>query len=381
MKELRVAIIGGGFMGRAHSLAWSLAPIAEDLGVTVIKQAIVEATPELAEAAARRLGWAESSTSWEEVVTRADIDIVDICTPPALHKSIALAAIEAGKHVFCEKPITNDADEADAMQARANSSGSVTQVGFNYRHTPAISFAKQLLDSGRLGEPMQFRGTYLQDAAFGADPNRWRATRRTGGSGMVGDIGSHILDVAELFFGDITRVCALIRSKGSASDDGWLPESRRVSDDLLDDAGVWIAEFANGALGNFAVNGYSSGRKNQISFGFDATRGAVEFDWNFREEFRVSYVDEPADHSGFRRIHTNDKHPNGWWRLAGLGTGYIDIMAIEFQKFLRAIADHGRARPDFADGARIQRIVEAVRRSADTGQWVEIPARADEAAA
>jgi predicted dehydrogenase len=381
LKELRVALIGGGFMGRAHSLALALAPLAEDLGVTLRRQVLVEATPELAEDAARRLGWSASSSSWEDVVASPDIDIIDICTPPTLHRDIAVAAIRAGKHVFCEKPITNNADEAEEMHAVAATAGCVTQVGFNYRHTPAVSYAKQLLDSGRLGEPLQFRGSYLQDAAFNADPHRWRATKATGGSGMIGDIGSHILDIAELLFGDITRVCALARSKGPNSADGWVPETTRVGRDLLDDAGVWIAEFSNGALGSFAVSGYASGRKNQISFGFDASRGAVDFDWNHREEFRVSYVDEPADHSGFRTVHTNNQHPDGWWRLAGLGTGYVDVMAIEFQKFLRAIVAGTRAHPDFGDGARIQRIVEAVRFSAASGQWSVVPPRPAEEAA
>lgn len=381
LKELRVALIGGGFMGRAHSLALAIAPLAEDLGVTVSKQVLVDATPELAEDLARRLGWTASSGSWEEVVASPDVDIVDICTPPGLHRDIAVAALRAGKHVFCEKPITNNAGEAEEMQAAATASGCVTQVGFNYRHTPAVTFSKQLLDSGRLGEPLQFRGSYLQDAAFNADPHRWRATRATGGSGMVGDIGSHILDIAELLFGDIARVCALTRSKGPNSADGWVSATAQESGDLLDDAGVWIAEFNNGAVGSFSVNGFASGRKNQISFGFDASRGAVEFDWNRREEFRVSYVDEPADHSGFRTIHTNNQHPNGWWRLAGLGTGYVDVMAIEFQKFLRAIVAGARAHPDFGDGARIQRIVEAVRASAATRQWSVVPARPIEAAA
>jgi predicted dehydrogenase len=367
--------MGGGFMGRAHSLAYGLAADAQDLGVKLRKEVVVEVSPELAKAAAERLGWSSHSTSWQEVVQRPDIDIVDICTPPDLHARIALAAIAAGKHVFCEKPITNRYAEAQQMEAAARGSGCVTQVGFTYRHTPAISFAKQLLDSGRLGEPLQFRGSYLQEGAFGADPHRWRALRSTGGSGMVGDIGSHILEMTEYLFGDIVRVAGLVRAKGPGSDDGWVREEERLGKDLLEDAGVWIAEFQSGALGTFSVNGYAPGRKNEIAFGFDCSRGAVEFNWNRREEFRVAYMDEPKDHLGFRTIHTNDQHPDGWWRLAGLGTGYIDVMAIGFQHFIKAIVSGGRTHPDFSDGARIQMIVEAVRSSASSGAWVEIPAR------
>ena len=381
MKELRIALIGGGFMGRAHSLAYGIAGDAQDLGVKLRKHVIVDATPELAKAAAQHLGWSSSSASWEEVVARPDIDIVDICTPPDLHEPIALAALAAGKPVFCEKPIANTAQQAERMKAAAAASGCVTQVGFNYRYTPAISFAKQLLVSGRLGEPLQFRGSYLQEASFTADPNRWRASRATGGSGMIGDIGSHILDIAEYLFGDIARVSALVRTKGSATSEAWVPEKVRLEDDLLDDAGVWIAEFVNGAMGSFSVNAFSSGRKNQIAFGFDASRGAVDFDWNHREEFRVSYVDEPRDHLGFRTIHTNDSHPDGWWRLAGLGTGYVDVTAIQFQHFIRAIVAGTDSRPSFADAARTQAIVEAIRQSASSNKWVDIAARSAESRA
>jgi predicted dehydrogenase len=374
LKELRIALIGGGFMGKAHSLAYGIAADAQELGVKLRKQVLVE-VPDLAKIAAERLGWDSSSTSWEETVQRPDIDVVDICTPPALHAPIALAAITAGKHVFCEKPITNSYAEAQQMEAAARRSGCVTQVGFTYRHTPAVSFAKQLLESGRLGEPLEFRASYLQDAAFGADPHRWRASRWTGGSGMVGDIGSHILEMTEYLFGDIARVVALVRCKGPGGDDGWVGEETRLSKELLDDAGVWIAEFQGGALGSFSVNAFAPGHKNEIAFGFDCSRGGVEFNWNRREELRVAYVEEPKDHLGFRTIHTNDQHPDGWWRLAGLGTGYIDVTAIGFQHFIKAVVTGGHTHPDFSDGARIQMIVEAVRSSASSGAWVEIPSR------
>ena len=369
MKELKVALVGAGFMGRAHSLAYALAPIASELGATVAKQVLVDANPEVADAAARQLGWAESATDWRSVVTRDDIDVVDICTPPQFHAEIALAAIEAGKHVFCEKPITNDPAEARAIVAAAERAGVVTQVGYNYRHTPAISFAKKLLDEGRLGTPLQFRASYAQEVGFWADPNRWRALKATGGSGTVGDIGSHIIDLAEHLFGDIVRVAARARSFDG---NGWRPDGERVAEDLIDDAAVWLAEFANGAIGTFSVSQYAVGRKNRISFEFDASRAAVEFDWNDREVFRVAYVDEPADHRGFREIPTNDQHPDGWWRLAGLGTGYPDVSAIQMQHFIRAIVDGTPTAPDFARAAHVEEVVAAVYLAAQSDRWVEV---------
>jgi predicted dehydrogenase len=377
MRELKVGLIGGGFMGRAHSLAYALAPIAADIGATVTKEVLVDATPELAAKLAQQLGWRSSSTDWRELVERPDIDIIDICTPPPFHAEIAFAAVAAGKHVFCEKPITNDSAEAARLTQAALDAGVVTQVGFNYRHAPAISFARNLLASGRLGTPLQFRASYLQEVGFGADPNRWRASRATGGSGAVGDIGSHIIDMAELMFGDIRRVSARIRTM-AVGETGWAEEGGQVDDDgRIDDSGVWVAEFANGALGSFAVSSYASGRKNRVYFEADGTKGSVEFDWNSREELKVSYVDEAKDHKGFRTIHTNNEHPDGWWRLAGLGTGYPEISAIQFQKFIRAIVDGGQADPDFGQATHVQEVVEAIIAAAASDSWVDVAPRKD----
>jgi len=358
MKELKVALIGAGFMGRAHSLAYALAPIAADLGATVAKQVLVDVDPDVAEAARQQLGWAEAATDWRAVIARDDIDIVDICTPPQFHAE-----------VFCEKPITNDPAEARAIVAAAAAPGVVTQVGYNYRHTPAVSFAKRLLDEGALGTPLQFRASYLQEVGFWADPDRWRAQKGTGGSGTTGDIGSHIIDIAEHLFGDIVRVAARARSRGG---EGWRPDDERVAEDRIDDAAVWIAEFANGAIGSFSVSQYAVGRKNRASFELDATRAAVQFDWNDREVLRVAYVDDPADHRGFRTIHTNDQHPDGWWRLAGLGTGYTDVSAIQLQHFIRAIVDGTPSAPDFARAAHVEEVVAAVLRAAESDGWVAV---------
>jgi predicted dehydrogenase len=375
VKNLNIALIGGGFMGRAHSLAYALAPIAEDIGANVVRKVLVDVNAAVAESSAQQLGWEEFATDWRAVIARDDIDIVDICTPPQLHQEIALAAIAAGKHVFCEKPITNSSDEGDVMDAAARAAGIVTQVGFNYRHTPAIAFTKKLLDEGKLGVPLQFRASYLQETGFTADPNRWRATKATGGSGTAGDIGSHIVDIGEYLLGDITRVCALLRSKGDGVSAGWLPDDERVEGDLIDDGGVWIAEFASGVIGTFAASSFASGRKNRVYFELDGSKGATQFDWNRREEFTVSYVDEAADHKGFRTIHTNSEHPDGWWKLAGLGTGYVEISAIQFQKFVRAIMGKEQSSPSFTDAVHVQRVIDAVAESAETGAWVDVPAK------
>lgn len=371
-RVLRVAIIGGaGNMGKAHSLAFSLAPLSGDLGVDLRRQVLVETDAGLATSAAARLGWSESATDWRAVVARPDIDIVDIVTPPHLHAPIALAAIANGKHVYCEKPVTNDSAEALKMAQLAREAGVVGQVGFNYRGASAIRFAKQLLNEGRLGHPLQFRAVYQQETGFYSAPGAWRGRRETGGSGAASGIGSHIIDVAEYLNGPIERVTARLRTRDVNA--GWVSETARIDGDMLDSAGIWLAEFANGVIGTFSCSYFSSGSKNRFAFELDGTLGAIQFDWNLRDQLRVASVDEPAEERGVRTIHMSDVHPDGWWRLAGTGSGYVDAMAVQLQHFVRDILDGGGGQPSFAEAAHVQQVVEAISRSAQTGIWVEVP--------
>lgn len=374
MSELRVAIIGGaGFMGYAHSLGWALAPIASDVGVRARKVVLVEDSEERAQAAAERLGWEEWSSDWRSVIARDDIDAIDIVTPPGSHREIALAAIAAGKHVFVEKPISNVLGDALAMEKAAADSDVVTQVGFNYRYTPALTFIRKLIDDGTLGKPLQFRAHYIQDVAIlGRVLSGWRAKKSAGGSGVIGDIGSHIIDLAQFLVGDITRVNAMVRAKDPASDSTWLSETDRKEADLLDDAAIWLAEFDTGAIGSFATTVYASGRKNRIFFELECTGGTVEFDWNRREEVRLSLVSDPPEQQGLRTVIINENHEDVWWPIGGMGTGYVDGTAIQLQRFVRAINARSDASPDFASATYTQKVITAVVESADHQKWVAV---------
>lgn len=376
-KELRVAIVGGaGFMGYAHSLGWAMAPIANDIGGRVRKSVLVDANEDRAASSAARFGWDEWSTDWREVVTRDDIDIVDITTPPDSHAEIALAAIAAGKHVIVEKPITNDTDDAFQMVQAAEKAGVVAHVGFNYRHTPAVTFIKRLLDDGTLGLPLQFRAHYLQDQRLGrVELSGWRSKKSAGGSGVVGDTGSHIIDLAEYLVGDVVRTNALARSKAPGTDVGWVPETERVEQDLLEDAALWLAEFDNGAIGSFAASMYSAGRKNRLFFVLETTLGTVEFDWNHREEVKISLKSDPSDQEGLRTIILSDQHEDIWWPVGGMGTGYVDGTAILFQRFVRSIRGEDVPGADFADATHVQQVIGAVMESAQTGNWVAVERR------
>lgn len=382
MNEIRVAIVGGGgFMGYAHSVGWALAPIASNAGTSVRKALMVEADPDRAQAAAQKYGWDGWSSDWREAVTRDDIDVVDIVTPPGSHREIALAAIAAGKHVFVEKPISNNLSDAEEMHQAAAASSVVTQVGFNYRYAPAITFIKRMIDDGTLGRPLAFRGQYLQDnAILGRVLSGWRASKTGGGSGVTGDIGSHIIDLAEYLAGNVTRVNAIARAKDPAADTGWASDEQRRNEGLLDDAALWMAEFESGAIGSFATTVYASGRKNRLFFELECTNGSVEFDWNHRDEVRLSLVSDPPDQQGLRTVVLNQNHEDVWWPMGGMGSGYFEGTAIQLQRFTRAIADGGRGVPDFTEATHVQRVIDAVLVSADTQAWTEIPAEDSSAA-
>lgn len=373
MKELRVALIGGGgFMGFAHSNAYALVNIDGGLDAKVIKQVIVDIDEKAAAAAADRLGWLESSTDWRAVIARDDIDIIDIVTPPHLHEEIGLAAIAAGKHVFCEKPVTNKSDEGEAMWEAAKKAGVLTQVGFNYRNTAAISYLKQLIDDGTLGEPLQIRMQYMSEGGFGGPMFGWRGVRSTGGSGMVGDLGSHIIDMAVYLLGDIKRVSGHVLLNGEI-----LPNASGDGEDL-DDAGQFLVEFANGGHGSFAYGVQSWRNYNHITLELDMTKGAARFDWNHQDDLQLAVATD-VEPKGFTTVVMDPKHPDSWWRLAGLGTGYIEPGVNQLRKFVRAITGNTNSHPNFGEATHVQRVVEAVLKSSDSGEWVDVPA-ADPAA-
>jgi predicted dehydrogenase len=372
MTEFRVALIGGaGFMGKAHSLAYAHAAFLENQGATIVREVLVDVDPAAAAAAASQLGWNRSSSNWQEVINDPTINIIDIVTPPHTHAMIAAAAIAAGKHVFCEKPLTNDADEAVALAAVAAASGVVHQVGFNYRYTPMISHAKAMIERGELGQPLQLRASYLVDGGFWVPDFGWRKQRSTGGSGATGDLGSHVIDMALHLCGPIRRVAALERSYAGAQNDDWGPRPDEAQSDVPDGGAMWLAEFANGAMGTFSASFYSAGRANAIRMELDGSRGALQFDWNKNNEIDLAFVDDPQDKAGFRRVIAAE--PSLWYPIPGLGYGYIDGSAAQIVSFVQAILNDGTAAPGFAEAAHAQQVVEAVARSSTTRSWVDVP--------
>ncbi len=375
-------MVGAGFMGKAHSIAIAVVPILFGAPIEIERKVIVDSDEELVRRAAKQYGFAEYNTDWRNVVERPDIDIVDICTPNDTHAPIAIAAAKAGKHVMCEKPMAMSVAEAESMLAAAKESGVVTMVSYNYRHTPALQMAKRLIEQGRIGNILTFRGYYLQD--WGADPDRplsWRFSKAKAGSGTLGDIGTHVIDAARLLIGEVESVNSIVKTfiperplpagrffgpSGAASSVKGKVE--------VDDAAITMIRFTNGVFGSIEVTRNAYGHHNQLGFEINGTRGSIAFDYQRLNELRVAFADDPADAFGFRTVYSGPNQPFGdkLWPVAGMGQGYIDVKSIEWYNFLEAIAEDKPAAPNFEDGVQIERITEAILASGQSGAWEKV---------
>jgi predicted dehydrogenase len=389
-EKIGIAMIGHAFMGRAHSQAWRTVGRVFDAPLEPVMQVVVGRDAQTTADSAKKHGWAESSTDWREAVTRDDISIVDICTPGSSHSEIALAALAAGKHVLCEKPLSNTIEEAFVMaQAakKAAAQGIKSMVGFNYRRVPAITFARTLVENGRLGEIYHVRARYLQDWIVDPEfPLVWRLQKEIAGSGALGDIGSHIVDVTQYVTGArIEAVSGILKTFITErplplSSSGLTAESEGTSSGMgvvtVDDAAVFNATFENGALGTFEATRFASGSKNDLGIEVFGSKGSIKF--NF-EDMNVLYFHDhqlPPSEAGFRRIMVteSDSHPYmaAWWPPGHI-IGYEHTFTHEILDFLTDIATGHSPTPSFEDGLQIQLVLDAViRSSANNSQLTQV---------
>jgi predicted dehydrogenase len=390
--RLNVAMVGHSFMGAAHSQAWRTAGRFFDLPLQPVMRVLGGRDQARTDAAAQRLGWEHTETDWRRLVTRDDVDVVDICTPGDSHAEIAIAALEAGKHVLCEKPLANTVAEAEAMTAAAEaaaSNGVHAMVGFTYRRVPAIALARQLVADGRLGEIRHVRAQYLQDwIADPTAPMSWRLDKDQAGSGALGDIGAHIIDLTQHITGDhVAEVSGQLETfvkerplaDAHAGLSGTAASSGEMGQVTVDDAAVFLARFRGGAVGVFEATRFATGRKNAIRVEINGSAGSLAFDFedmNVLEFHDATIPAEPYDTSGFRRILvTEPTHPYvaAWWP-PGHGLGYEHAFTHQAVDLVTAIADGTTPTPTFADGLQLQQVLAAVERSSDTRTWQEIPA-------
>src|ERR687885_1154503 len=385
--RLGVGMIGYAFMGAAHSQAWRTAGRFFDLPYRVDMAALGGRSADAARAGADRLGWSAVETDWRALVARDDVDLVDVCTPGDTHAEIAIAALEAGKHVLCEKPLANTVEEAEEMTRAAEaaaSRGVRSMVGFNYRRVPALALAQRLVASGRLGELRHVRAQYLQD--WIADPQFplvWRLQREVAGSGALGDIGAHIVDAAQFVTGRrITGVSAVTetfvkRRPLLSSTSGGLSATggSEMGEVTVDDAAIFTARLTGGVLGVFEATRFATGRKNAIRLEVNGSRGSLAFDFEQMNELQVHDAEADADVSGWTRIQVTDAgHPYmaAWWP-AGHLIGYEHTFTHEVVDLLDDIATGQDPAPSFADGLQVQRVLAAVEASAASdSRWTPV---------
>ena len=369
-------MVGYAFMGRAHSQAWRTVGHAFDVPLTPRLAAICGRDEAATRAAADRLGWAAVETDWRALIARDDVQLIDISAPGDMHAPIAIAALAAGKHVLCEKPLANTVEEAEAMAAAADAAyggGARAMVGFNYRRIPALALARRLVEQGRVGALRHVRAVYLQDWLTGADaPFTWRMQAERAGSGALGDLGAHIVDLAHYLTGDVvTGVSALAATFTAKRTPAGGSAAEPVT---VDDATLFIARLGSGALASFEATRCAAGRKNGLRIELNGTAGSLAFDLERLNELEYYDHADDAATAGFRRILvTEPDHPylDGWWP-PGHTLGWEHTFTHQARDLLTAIAAGEQPEPSLREGLRVQRVLGAVQRSASAGFWVEV---------
>jgi predicted dehydrogenase len=367
MKKLNIAMIGYQFMGRAHSNAWRQAAKFFDLPYEPVLKVICGRNEAELKKAADKLGWEEHATSWEDVVRRKDVDVVDVCTPGDSHMPVALAAAEAKKVVFCEKPLANTLGEAERMLDAVKRAGVLHMLCHNYRRVPAVALAKQLVDEGRIGTVRHYRGVYLQDWIVDPEfPRIWRLEKAKAGSGALGDIASHSLDLARYLVGEIAEVSGMLKTFVAERP---LPGSTTKASVDVDDAALALLRFENGAIGTVEGSRFATGRKNYNRFEINGSKGSIAFDLERLNELEI--YSEEGPNSGFRTVLVTDaKHPyiRGWWPPGHL-IGYEHSFTHTVRDLVQAIHEQKLPTPNFEDGVKNQRVLDAIERSSSSGRW------------
>jgi len=374
---IRIGLIGHQFMGMAHSNAFRNAGSLYDIPCAPELTAVCAKDSEAnLQAFAGRFGWKSIETDWQKLVSRDDIDLVSVATPGFLHKPMVLEAVRHGKHVLCEKPLANTLSDAEEMLKAAARAGVRHCCGYSYRSTPSQALARQIVKEGRIGRIHHVYARYAQD--WIVDPAFamvWRFDKALAGSGSLGDICAHSIDAARfitgLEFSEVAGNLATLVPERPVRADKPDGEKAKVT---VDDVAQFLCRFDNGAMGCFEATRFATGRKNHNCIEVNGEKGALV--WDFEEQNYLEFYDRtaPVHLQGFARINaTTDSHPykGGPWPV-GHGIGYGDTFVIEVANFLTAVVNKTDFHPDFQDGVAVQRVLDAVERSAGERKWISL---------
>ena len=372
-EPIKVGIIGTKFMGRAHSNAFVDVPYYYDLPRKPQLRAACGVDVQSLKAFANRFGWETTETSYERLVSREDIDLVDICTSNVTYAPMAIAAAKAGKHIICEKPLAMNANEARRMLDAATEAGVCHMVAFNYRRVPAIALAKQLIDAGKIGKIYHFNAVYLQD--WMVDPNgtfAWRNDATQAGSGAHGDLNAHIIDLARFLNGEVSAVSAV---QETFVKERPLPGGKGKATVTVDDASFMLARFQNGGIGSFMATRFAPGRKNFLRLEIFGSKGSINFNLERLNELEFHSLEDDGKTQGFRTIMvTEPVHPylDKWWPVGHI-IGWEHTFIHEIGDFLLAVANKTPVYPNFYDGLRCQQVLDAAVQSSNEQRWIEVP--------
>jgi len=382
-------MVGYSFMGRTHSNAYSQVPFFyPELELKPVKKAICGRTKDAVDAAAKQMGWEEAVYDFNELLARDDIGLIDINTPNNAHVPMAIKAAEAGKHIICEKPLGMNVAETEQALAAVKKAGVVHMLCHNYRRIPGVWLAKQMIDAGVLGDLYHWRATYLQDWLM--DPSAplfWRCQKEIAGSGALGDLMAHSIDLALWLVGDIEEVSGawktfvkqrpLLTSTDGGLGGGGAAEKGDVT---VDDASVALARFANGAIGTFEATRFAPGHKNYNCFEINGSKGSIRFNLERMNELGYYNAQDDCEQAGFKTIIANDGcHPfqglpgggPRYWP-AGHNIGYEHTFINTVAALLQGIAEGGTPHPNFEDGVKIQKVLAAVEKSCTDGAWAQV---------
>ncbi|MBU8789346.1 Gfo/Idh/MocA family oxidoreductase [Oceanobacillus caeni] len=374
MMDIRIGLIGAGWMGKSHTNSFvnALLLFGPKSGKPVF-ELVSDVSEEAAKIAVEKLGYRRYTSDWKDVVTDPNVDVVDIATPNFLHYEIAKAALENGKHVYCEKPLTLSAGESQELAELAKEKGVVNYVGFNNVMNPATHYIKELITSGKLGDIMRFSGTYDQDMLLDeALPITWRHINKFSGSGALGDLGSHLLSVSQYLLGDMENVNALAKTfiKERPKSEGSSEMAEVENEDLI----TVLANYENGAVGNISSSRVATGRKNYLSYEIQGTKGSVHYSLERLNEVNVYFHSDEEVDRGYRTVYLGPEHRgfNAFNPAQGIGIGFNDIKILEVHELLSAVTNGTPYICDFAFGAKVDRTINAVLESAKEGKWVSL---------
>ena len=373
-KQVRIGLIGTGFMGRTHSNGYNrVANFFPDLAYTPVLKAVCSRNKDKVQAFADQWGYESIETDWKKLIARDDIDAIDICTPNDTHAEISLAAAAAGKMILCEKPLSRNLAEGEKMVEAIEAAGVNSTVWYNYRRLPAVSLAKQLIDSGKLGKIYHYRANFLQDWTISADlpqggEGLWRMDVEAAGSGVTGDLLAHCIDTAMWLNGAITDVSAVTETFVKERMHQLTGKVQPVG---IDDACIFHCHFENGSLGLFESTRYARGHKALYTFEINGADASIR--WDLHDLNRLEYFDH-RDESivrGWRSIHVTDgdqPYMDKWW-VPGLGIGYEHSFVHQVADFLKSLETGESCSPTFKEALQTQKVCEAVIDSANSRSW------------